>query len=226
MTVKNIIDILKGQGHQIEFYKRKDGGYLIRSIDGMHFEGAKGNEQARAMMGIAPEQAMSAQKRAQLSGITKLRKQSSEFKRVYKETAKIWKAEVKKGNLKIKGRIKPQTWTKYAKEYGEEEAIKALTKAQKYAQGFAYTENIEYFCENKLQKFIDGYMNEYGSEADYNVVSGVAQIKDYLLTHKEEIKESTLHNLIQNYYDHIEHAQDPLIDYPMFVTKSKAELHI
>lgn len=197
ISLKTVIETLRSKGVSVEAYKRKDGGWLIRSINGVKFEGAQGNAQARAMLGITPEQAMSEQKRAQLKGITQLRRSSSEFKRVYKETAKIWKAEVKKGNLKIKGRIKPQTWIKFKKEFGEEEAIKSLLKAQKYAQGIAYEENVLYYIE-KLVKIRDGLILNGGAS---EVTNELTYIINYLQAHKDEIKEADLEKLIGYWYE-------------------------
>ena len=47
MTIKQVITQLKSQGYKVEAYKRKDGGYLIKSINGQKFKGAAGNEMAR-----------------------------------------------------------------------------------------------------------------------------------------------------------------------------------
>ena len=66
MTVKQIIDLLKQQGHKVDAYKRKDGGYLIKAIDGAKFSGAKGNEAARAMVNVS----LSQRREKQLRSIT------------------------------------------------------------------------------------------------------------------------------------------------------------
>ena len=43
MNLQQVIDTLQKQGHTIEYSHRKDGGYVIRSIDGVHYKGKQGN---------------------------------------------------------------------------------------------------------------------------------------------------------------------------------------
>ena len=49
MTLREIVNELRAQGHQVEIYNRKDGGILVKSIDGMSFKAAEGNTLARQM---------------------------------------------------------------------------------------------------------------------------------------------------------------------------------
>ena len=43
MTMMEVVRQLQSQGHEIDFYVRKDGGILVRSIDGQKFpSGASG----------------------------------------------------------------------------------------------------------------------------------------------------------------------------------------
>ena len=49
MTLRELVKELRSQGHQVEYYNRKDGSILIRSIDGIDYKGASGNAVARAM---------------------------------------------------------------------------------------------------------------------------------------------------------------------------------
>ena len=52
MSVRELVKALRKEGHKVTYRKRKDGGILIKSIDGQKFKGAKGNLLARQMLGI------------------------------------------------------------------------------------------------------------------------------------------------------------------------------
>ena len=73
MTMIEVVRELQQQGHQVDFYVRKDGGILVKSIDGKRYtKGASGNKEARAMVG---EQAQISEARiSQLKYATRSRK--------------------------------------------------------------------------------------------------------------------------------------------------------
>ena len=48
MTMMEVVRQLQAQGHEVDFYVRKDGGILVKNIDGEKFTtGASGNARAR-----------------------------------------------------------------------------------------------------------------------------------------------------------------------------------
>lgn len=150
MTMMQVVMKLQSQGHHIDYYVRRDGGILIRNIDGMKFTtGASGNAKARQMIGTSLSEARS----SQLKYATRSRKVKkptlddeiyNEFQRVKKKWNKAFKA--KKGKPHPAGyfgwsRIK---WS--IEHYGREEALRRLREAERYASGIAYNKNIDYLA--------------------------------------------------------------------------------
>ena len=61
LSLIEIIKLLQSQGHEVEYTHRKDGGYIIRKIDGQRFSGKIGNTIARTMVGAKLSQARQVQ---------------------------------------------------------------------------------------------------------------------------------------------------------------------
>ena len=149
MNLQEIIQTLRNEGHSIDAYKRKDGGYLIKSIDGIKFQGATGNKVARDMTGST----LTERKISQLKAITtakgtKASKQrkagypkktplSDELKREIRKTQRIWRT------TQAKGRITTEKIRNILETQGESAAYESLRKAQAYSRGIAYDKVIE-----------------------------------------------------------------------------------
>ena len=198
-TIINIYKELVQMGQDVKIYKRKDGGYLIKSIGGKKFTGAKGNIYARQLVGVQGT-GISKAKQEQLSSITTLRSQSKEFKELYKQTREIWKEVKKAGTLKAKGKIKPQKTIQYLKTYGIEEAKKALIKKQQYAQGIAYNENVAYF-RAKLERILLQYNEWFSDNINSNIIIEMDSIITFLTINESNIKEESLSKLIKYWYE-------------------------
>ena len=149
MTVREIIKKLEAQGHIITWRERSDGGVLITSIDGKKYTGAKGNSIARTMIGVE----LSKKRESQLSGATKtkklLRTAPQRVKERWRKVRDLWRKTFKPrgGKPNPAGTL---SWKriKYALDmYGEEEAMRRLDEAERYAQGLAYTKNVEALAE-------------------------------------------------------------------------------
>lgn len=148
MKMIEVVRLLQEQGHEVSFYVRKDGGILVKSIDGERFtKGASGNVRAREMTGAQISEARS----AQLKFATRARKVKkptlddeiySEWKRVKKKWNKAFKA---KGGKKHHAGYFGWNRIKYSIDtYGKEEALRRIREAERYASGLAYSKNIEY----------------------------------------------------------------------------------
>ena len=147
MTIKQLIDLLQEQGHKIEYSKRKDGGYIIRRIDGVHFTGKKGNEVARKMMG----QELSIARKVQLLRIRtpkgkKHHKKTPLPDELKKELRKIQR-EWRKKHPTIEGTVSTRGLRYQYETYGEEVAKATLDKAYRYSQGLAYVDNVLHLIE-------------------------------------------------------------------------------
>ena len=150
MNMKQVVSKLQAQGHQVTYYVRKDGGILIRSIDGERFTtGASGNARARQIVGLQLSEA----RQSQLKFATRARKFKhptlddeikNEWQRVKKKWNKVFKA--KDGKPHPAGYFGWNRINRTIKEQGREEALRRIHEAERYATGLAYSKNIEYLA--------------------------------------------------------------------------------
>ena len=164
MTMIEVVQTLQAQGHEIDYYVRKDGGILVKNIDGQKFpSGASGNAVARQMAGAQISEA----RVAQLKFATRARKVKKptlddevkkEWQRVKKKWNKAFKA--KNGKPHPAGYFGWNRINRAIKEYGREEALRRIREAEKYASGVAYAKNVE-----QLAGFILDAGTKYNSQA-------------------------------------------------------------
>lgn len=167
MNMRQVVSRLIQQGHQVSYYIRRDGGILVKSIDGERYpSGASGNARARQLVGSTLSEARA----SQLQFATRARKikRPSLDDEVYSE----WQRVKKKWNRAFKAKGgKPHPagyfgWAriKYSMEhYGKEEAMRRIREAERYASGLAYSKNVEklafeirkYGWQLDMQEFID-----------------------------------------------------------------------
>ena len=164
MTMIEVVQTLQAQGHEIDYYVRKDGGILVKNIDGQKFpSGASGNAVARQMAGAQISEA----RISQLKFATRARKVKKptlddevkkEWQRVKKKWNKAFKA--KNGKPHPAGYFGWNRINRAIKEYGREEALRRIREAEKYASGVAYAKNVE-----QLAGFILDAGTKYNSQA-------------------------------------------------------------
>lgn len=162
ITMREVVSELRSQGHSITYYERKDGGILIRSIDGQMFTGATGNLYARAMAGTH----LSVKRAAQISQITwtgKRAKNQISDREVKKKLEKVQR-KWRKAFPKVDGKV-PKQGRKTARKVqwslqnrGKEETMRLLNEAERYASGKAYSKNIQF-----LIGYIKDAASKYGS---------------------------------------------------------------
>lgn len=147
-TMLEVVRTLQAEGYSVDYYVRKDGGILVRRINGeLYPTGASGNARARQLVGATLSEA----RESQLKFATRARKVKrptlddevySEWKRVKKIWNKAFKA---KGGKKHPAGYFGWARIKYSiTHYGREEALRRISEAEKYATGFAYSKNVEY----------------------------------------------------------------------------------
>ena len=166
ITMRQVVSQLRAQGHSITYYERKDGGVLIRSIDGQMFTGATGNLYARAMAGTH----LSVKRAAQISQITwtgKRAKNQISDREVKKKLEKVQR-KWRKAFPRVDGKV-PSVGRKTAKKTqwnlehkGKEETMRLLSEAERYASGLAYNKNIDYLL-TMLKDYIDK-LDDYNSK--------------------------------------------------------------
>lgn len=148
MTMRQIVSKLESQGHRVSYYVRKDGGILIKSIDGERFTtGASGNIRARQLLGVDISEARS----HQLEYATRQRgrprfKLEDEIEKEYQRVKKIWRRKIKpkKGEPHPAGYFGKSRIEYAVKKFGKEEALRRIREAERYALGIAYSKNVEY----------------------------------------------------------------------------------
>ena len=151
MTMMEVVRQLLAQEHEVDFYVRKDGGILIKRIDGDKFpSGASGNARARQIVGASISEA----RISQLKYATRARKVKKpslddevrkEFERVKKKWNKAFKS---KGGKPHPAGYFGWKRIKYAIDhYGRDEALRRIREAERYASGIAYAKNVEILAQ-------------------------------------------------------------------------------
>lgn len=147
MTLLDIITQLIEQGHQVEFTHRKDGGYVIRRIDGQHFSGKTGNAMARRMVGAELSLARQVQLQRIRTPKGKLAQRQEPLpKDLVRELRRVQRAWRKK-HPTIEGTVSMRGLRYQYRTYGEETARASLDKAYRYSQGLAYVDNVLHLIE-------------------------------------------------------------------------------
>lgn len=196
MSVKEIVEMLREKGHSVEYYIRLDGGILIRSIDGIKYQGAKGNQRARDMVGAS----LSIKRKSQLSRITNKRKISST--KIQTKLAKVqrkWaKAFGNKKEREAKGKASPGSITSSHVKWmlenkGEKETLEELERKEKYAEGIAYSENVENLAD-EIDTLADGL-------EDYFNVDALRDIAEEIRNLVDSFKEEWISKVLEQLYE-------------------------
>ena len=183
MTLRELVKELRAQGHQVEYYNRKDGSILIRSIDGVQYKGAAGNAVLRTLgKALNLNADLSKARKTQLR-IIKPKGKRTPLPKVFERKLKKVQELYNKNKVPIsQGRITKKLVRQILTEEGEEAARKKLTQSQRYAEGYATNATLDAFI-----RAIDSYrvLFERGSqeyeallqlEKDIKLSSGI--IKD------------------------------------------------
>ena len=183
MTMREVVSKLQRQGHKVEYYQRKDGGILVRSVDGVKFpSGASGNAYARDLAGVKVSEART----TQLSYAMRQRGKRQvkvevpdNLKTYYKEVKKKWSKVFKSkgGKAHQAGYMGYNKLKKILKEQGEEEAFSWIAEKEKYASGIAYYENV---------RILSAFIKDAGrSKKSQELI----EIADYLINNAYSIRE-------------------------------------
>lgn len=213
INTRQIVNILRQQGHKVEYKERIDGGIFIIEIDGKRFSKSEGNKVARVLAN-AP---LSDRKASQLKyatrqhtaykkagyvpkyqrGPTKKVRQKPRadseltpeelFKRQLRRTQDAWRKS------KAKGIITAKKARYNVEKEGIEATIGKLRRMELYAKGYAYSENVEALIERieALRNFSDGQDREY-----------LDNILDLIYPRKEKFKENWIQSILQMAYDY------------------------
>lgn len=192
MKVIDIIKNLSQRGHNIKYFKRSDGGYLITSIDGVKYTGATGNNVARQLAGtslsVAQKQQREVAQSKQYGGLTK------EERKAYQRLKLTYS---KKGEGK---KISISRFRQLKATIGSEGAISSAYRQAHYKRGYAYEKNVEWLIErlkaismhfdsnslNKVIRFLQNNINNIKDkdltrayqEAVYNMSNGSMKLEE------------------------------------------------
>ena len=195
LTMIKVVAELQAQGHTIEYYVRKDGGILIKSIDGKKYTGATGNAVARTMAGASISEARTKQLKHITEKRVKARKRrrpplpekiKTEFERVKKIWNKRFKA--KEGKPHPAGYFDKSRIQYSLDHYGEAEALRRISEAERYATGYAYSKNI---------KILSDFVREAGVMYQSQ---DLIQLADDILENSYSIKEDWIYPAYQELY--------------------------
>lgn len=192
LNMRQVVAQLEKEGHVVEYYVRNDGGILIRSIDGARYTGASGNKVARWMTG----QELSQRRASQLERITYTGKRAKKIitnqkiRKALDRVQKKWRKAFPHGRGETPSvGLKTAKQTKWNLEHkGEEETLRLLKEAEKYAEGYAYAKNVE-----QLIDVIDSYLEVKPSDE-------LKEVRNYILEHKDTFREEWMSDVYQSLY--------------------------
>lgn len=135
MTLREIANELRKQGHSVSYSARSDGSIIINFIDGQKFKGKEGNKSARSMLGVDLSEKQKSQRQENLERAKKGRKSKSkglskrELKKLRKLNRKIKKTgSGRLGRTKARG-LRDQGGWKAVEEAGKDIMRKNLNIA-------------------------------------------------------------------------------------------------
>ena len=183
MTLMEIVERLQREGNIVSYRIRSDGGILITSINGKKYSGAEGNRIARNIVGATLSEARSIQlasikpKKGQSPKSRKLPTVEEELKKQLRKVQRIWKKNVdpKKGKITLK----KLRWN--IQNLGVARAKEKLEQALRYAQGLAYSKNIEALL---------GYINEVQNKlTNWKWIKALEELKEEIISNSDKFKE-------------------------------------
>lgn len=147
MKLIDIIKELERLGHKVSYTHRKDGGYVIRKIDGMTYSGKTGNQIARNIVGAKLSIARSVQLKRIRTPKGKRNVKKTSLPEELEKRLKYIQRQWRKKHPTIEGTISKRGLRYQFEMYGKEKALLSLDKAYRYSQGYAYTENVQHLIE-------------------------------------------------------------------------------
>lgn len=186
MTLRQVVNTLKSQGHAVNYRQRNDGSIVITKIDGESFQGKAGNAKARAMLGLT----LSAAKIAQLEKIkTPLgkwghKKEEKVDEDIKRELRRVQAQFRKRGIKEGKPTMRSIRYT--IRLYGKKEARERITQASRYARGIAYPQNVAWLA---------GRMYKDADDLDVGLSAWRLRIlADWLMKHRydDSVKEAQI----------------------------------
>ena len=152
-TLLDAIITLKQQGHKVTYIKRKDGGYVVTSVDGIRFNqhDRQGNAFVRELTGKNLTESFQ-RRLSQQAERRRVDPLPPEVKKALRRTQRAWLKGKREGG-KYTGDITTKTTRRRLKYEGIEATLKVLEKNIRYSQGYAYEENVDLLI-NRIRDYI------------------------------------------------------------------------
>ena len=191
MSVKDMISKLESLGFSVKARQRKDGGYIITSINGQKFTGAKGNTYARSLLGeelsTARQEQLSFNVKKYIQGAKKKATLDDEMKKELRRVQRIWRKR------KVKARITAKKVKEHLAEEGREAAKRYLERQERYGEGYAYEENVEYLAQ---------YINDVAKGIkDAELAAASNKVADYVRSKMGLFKEEWISPVYRAWYE-------------------------
>lgn len=182
MTILEIIKLLISEGHDISYYKRKDGGYRITRIDRERFTGSSGNIQARKITGFklseARERSLKKLTTPKGKGSYNKRRKAPLDEETKKLIQKLQRQYRKSGKQEGKPTIRNYRWI--LKNKGKEEADRLLRQSERRILGLAYVENVNAFLL-RLASDLNKNNDESAKAVYFLILERINNLKDSVL---------------------------------------------
>ena len=191
MSTRQLVEFLQGQGHQVTYHIRKDGGLLITSIDGTKYKGATGNKVARWMAG----EQLSERRAQQLKTITthrkvKRKKTSPLTPVTLEKTRQRVMRKWRKANLR--GSISKRNLRQMIEDRGIEGAETYLEEMERRTEGLAYKASVEGLISRIEQDIVS---------ADEEDGEWLQKLIDLIKSKEDVFKETWLLEIVRKLYD-------------------------
>ena len=180
MSLIELVKSLQEEGIEIEFRKRKDGGIIVKRINGERYSGARGNARVREISGATLSEARIKQTAYNVKRYIKGNKKHKEKlnEDLLKELRRVQRLMRK---TRAKGHVTKRKLRAQYMEGGRRQARDYLTKMSRYATGLAYEENVD-FLHDRLIALADSAksnnLNNLG-RALKKLAKKVKKAKDY-----------------------------------------------
>ena len=196
MTVKQLANTLKGQGHEVRLYIRPDGSARIISLDGQKFSynSSLGNQLARQMLNIQLSERQESQRAS-----ARASKASRDTLSATKKYDKAFYEEYKRLQREAAHGRHPQsiTWEATKKgyhKYGSQMTLERLKGIVEYASGRANMAHIE-----ELLKSINSAIAELAGDED--AVTRLNKLYIWLDTNRNKLSAEGVRNSVGLLYD-------------------------
>ena len=191
MSTRQLVEFLQGQGHQVTYHIRKDGGLLITSIDGTKYSGATGNKVARWMAG----EQLSERRAQQLKTITKNRgvkkkKLPPPTPMTLEKTRQRVMRKWRKANLR--GSISKRNLKQMIEDRGIEGASQYLEEMERRTEGKAYKASVEGLISRIEQDIVS---------ADEEDAEWLQKLIDLIRSKEEIFQQSWMQPIVDKLYE-------------------------